>query len=89
MINMKIGMCGSLESNDCIITVKESSVIENEIKINSIVSDFFFDQIYSVIDATLNEKSIKNVLVECNDKGALDFTIKARLLCAINRYRGE
>ena len=36
-----------------------------------------------------NEKSIKNVLVECNDKGALDFTIKARLLCALERYFGE
>lgn len=86
---MKIGMCGSLESNDCIITVKESNNCDNEIIINSIVKDFFYDQIYQVIDETLKEKKIKNVLVDCNDKGALDFTIKARLLCALERFLGE
>ena len=86
---MKIGMCGSLESNDCIITVKESNNCDNEIIINSIVKDFFYDQIYQVIDETLKEKNIKNVLVDCNDKGALDFTIKARLLCALERFLGE
>ena len=86
---MKIGMCGSLESNDCIITVKENYTQTNEIKINSIVRDFFYDQIYDVIEKTLKENNIQNVIVECNDKAALDFTIKARLLCAINRYRGE
>lgn len=86
---MKIGMCGSLESNDCIITVKESINPNNEIVINSIVKDFFFEQIYQVIDETLKEKNISNVLIDCNDKGALDFTIKARLLCALERYFGE
>lgn len=86
---MKIGMCGSLESNDCIITVKECVNQNNEIMINSIVKDFFYEQIYQVIDETLKERKIKNVLVECNDKGALDFTIKARLLCALERYYGE
>ncbi|MBQ6817840.1 MAG: citrate lyase acyl carrier protein [Bacilli bacterium] len=86
---MKIGICGSMESNDCIITVKENYTQTNEIKINSIVRDFFYDQIYDVIEKTLKENNIQNVIVECNDKGALDFTIKARLLCAINRYRGE
>ena len=86
---MKIGMCGSLESNDWIITVKESINPNNEIVINSIVKDFFFEQIYQVIDETLKEKNISNVLIDCNDKGALDFTIKARLLCALERYFGE
>ena len=86
---MKIGICGSMESNDCIITVKENYTQTNEIKINSIVRDFFYDQIYQVIDETLKEKKIKNVLVDCNDKGALDFTIKARLLCALERFLGE
>ena len=90
MVNdMKIGVCGSMESNDCIITVKENDQNNNLIKINSIVGDFFYDQIYDVILKTLEENNIQNVIVECNDKGALDFTIKARLLCAINRYRGE
>lgn len=88
---MKIGMCGSIESNDCLIVIKdyENNKNENQIIIKSIVSDFFYDQIYEVIANTLKEKNINNVLVECTDKGALDYTIRARLLCAIERYIGE
>lgn len=85
---MRIGMCGSVESNDCLITIKENN-IGNKIIINSIVSDFFYNQIYEVIEKVLIEKNINNVIVECNDKGALDYTIKARLLCALERYFGE
>ena len=87
---MKIGICGSMESNDCIITIKENKKNNNEIVINSIVGDFFYKQIYETINQTLIENNIHNVIVECNDKGALDFTIKARLLCALKRFeKGE
>ena len=34
---------------------------------------------------TLNEYNIKNIKVECQDKGALDYTIKARLQTALRR----
>ena len=83
---MKIGMCGSMESNDCIITIKDNNQNKNNIMINSIVDDFFHQQIEGVIKSVLDEKNIKGVDIECNDKGALDFTIKARLLTAIDRY---
>lgn len=83
---MKIGMCGSMESNDCIITIKENEENKNAIIINSIVDDFFHKQIESVILSVLDEKKINGVTVECNDKGALDFTIRARTLTAIARY---
>lgn len=83
---MKLGMCGSMESNDCIITVRENSQDENHIYINSIVDDFFHVQIEEVIKEVLEEKKISGVDIECNDKGALDFTIRARLLTAIDRY---
>ena len=39
---MKIGICGSLESNDALITVKPSD--KQEIIIKSVVYDFFHEQ---------------------------------------------
>ena len=83
---MKLGMCGSMESNDCIITIKENCDNKNNILINSIVDDFFHKQIESVILSVLEEKKINGVDIECNDKGALDFTIRARMLTAIDRF---
>ncbi len=83
---MKIGMCGSMESNDCIITIKENGSDQNNIKIFSIVDDFFHKQIEQVIEDVLKEKKLSGVDIECNDKGALDFTIRARTITAIDRY---
>ena len=80
---MKIGVAGSLESNDAMITVKESDALK--ITVKSIVYDFFHLQIEEVIKSTLKAKNLKRVEVICEDKGALDYTIKARLLTAISR----
>lgn len=80
---MKIGYCGSVESNDCMITVTESDKLE--IEINSIVDDFFHDEIEKVIKDTLKDLNIDKIYVKCDDKGALNYTIKARLETAIAR----
>jgi len=80
---MKKGMAGSKESSDCMITVTESNV--QEIIIDSVVGAFFHDQIKAVIVSTLEEQNKLNVKVECVDRGALDSTIKARLLTALER----
>ena len=78
---MKKAQAGSVESNDVLITVSESDTLE--INITSIVSAFFYDQIYQVIKNTLAELNISKIKVEAIDKGALDYTIKARLITAI------
>ncbi len=80
---MKIGVSGSLESNDVLITVKECE--KQEIVIKSIVYDFFHLQIEQVIKETLKSVGKENLSVYCEDKGALDYTIRARLITAINR----
>jgi citrate lyase subunit gamma (acyl carrier protein) len=80
---MKVGVAGSVESNDILITVVESN--ELVIEITSIVDAFFNDQIEKVIKDTLEQLNIKNVKVTCQDKGALDYTIKARLVTALTR----
>ncbi|MBU1141448.1 MAG: citrate lyase acyl carrier protein, partial [Firmicutes bacterium] len=73
---MKIASAGTFESNDCLITVKKQTGMTIDIK--SIVYDQFKDQINRVIQDTLKELNIKNIHVTINDKGALDYTIKAR-----------
>ena len=80
---MKKAQAGSVESNDILITVSENDSLE--INITSIVSAFFYDQIHQVITSTLQELNINKIKVEAIDKGALDYTIKARLITAIER----
>ncbi len=83
---MKRGIAGSLESNDALITVKESDKLN--ITIKSIVYDFFHTQIEKVIRETLTELGVDKIDVVCDDKGALDYTIKARLVTAVKRMEG-
>ncbi len=80
---MKMGIAGTLESNDAMITVKDSDALI--ISVKSIVDDFFHDAIVKVIEDTLKELNIQKIEVICEDKGALDYTIKARLVTAIRR----
>lgn len=82
---MKIA-AGSLESSDCLITVTDSDKLD--IIIESVVFKQFGDDILKVITDTLKEHKINKIKVLCQDKGALDFTIKSRLETAILR-RGE
>ena len=84
---MKRGIAGTLESNDIMITVKESDALK--VTLNSIVYDFFHTRIEKLIYDTLAELGVDKVDVVCEDKGALDCTIKARLITAIQRMEGE
>ena len=77
---------GSLESSDCLITISDSDTLE--IVIESVVFKQFGDEILKVITDTLKEQKIEKIKVLCQDKGALDYTIKSRLETAILR-RGE
>jgi len=84
---MKMASAGTMESNDCYITVKEHH--ELKVEIESIVIDQFGDQIDKVIRETLEQLNVKKIFVHCNDKGALDYTIKARLITAVARMEGS
>ena len=77
---------GSLESSDCLITISNSDTIN--IVIESVVFKQFGDDILEVIKNTLKQHKIEQLDVLCQDKGALDYTIKSRLETAILR-RGE
>lgn len=75
---------GTYESNDVYIMLFP---VDDGIKIEleSVVYELFGDTIKNVILTTLHENNIENVHVKAIDKGALDFTIKARVLTAIKR----
>ncbi|WP_291258832.1 citrate lyase acyl carrier protein [Fusobacterium sp.] len=80
----KISRCGTLESNDIFIILAPG---ENgiEIELESSVEKQFGNHIKKVITEKLLDLGIKNVQVQAQDKGALDFTIRARIETAVNR----
>ncbi len=80
---MGVASAGTFESNDCLITVMHNEGTRIEVK--SIVFEQFGEQIYQVISDTLKEHNMDHIFVSVNDKGALDYTIRARLLTAIKR----
>lgn len=81
---MNIAVAGTLESNDCLITVKEQT--GRKIVIDSIVYEQFGEEIEKTIIAVLDEHNIKDIFVNIIDKGALNYTIKARLITALRRF---
>ena len=86
--NMKIhdvGIAGTLESSDISIYVEENTGKGIQIELKSTVENQFGKQIREVIKETLSELGVTDVIVRANDKGALDCTIRARVLTAVNR----
>lgn len=84
---MKTGVAGTKESNDALISVMECDALE--IEIHSIVDLLFHDQIEKVIRETLQEANMTRVRVVVYDKGALDYTIRARLVTALKRMKSD
>lgn len=84
---MKIGSAGTLESNDALVTVQEGVGIV--VSIDSIVDAFFHDRIEAAVRGELARMKKQNVHVTIQDKGALDFTLRARVRTAIERMEGS
>ncbi len=79
----RMAMAGSIESNDILVKVSEGTGVE--IDLNSQFEKQYGDDIREVIANTLKDLGVTNVYVEATDKGAIDFTIIARVKTAINR----
>ncbi|ERT69541.1 MAG: citrate lyase acyl carrier protein [Cetobacterium somerae] len=80
----KPAKCGTLESNDIFVMLTPS---ENgiSIELESVVEKQFGNHIKMVIEEKLKEMGITSVLVKAQDKGALDYTIRARIEGAVKR----
>ncbi len=81
---IKPSKAGTYESNDIYIMLFPGYE-ENLIELESVVYDCFGYQIKKVIKDVLKENNINHVLVKAIDKGALDYTIRARMITAIKR----
>jgi citrate lyase subunit gamma (acyl carrier protein) len=80
----KTAFAGTLESSDIMI-ILEKCDRGIEIDLNSTVEKQFGEHIKEVIKQTLMSLGATNVKVVAKDRGALDCTIKARVMTAYYR----
>jgi len=81
----KPAMAGTLESSDVQITLRPNLGQGIQINLQSDVKAMFGDAIEATVRNVLAEFDVKDALVDVNDKGALDFAIRARMECAVCR----
>lgn len=81
----KIAKAGTLESNDILIMVMPNENGGIELELESIVMKQFGAQIKKTILDKVAELGVENLTIKAQDKGALDYTIKARVQTAIER----
>lgn len=84
----KMATAGTVESNDILIMLSPSDS-GLDIEVESVVQKQYGDEIKVLIHDTLTEEGVTNAKVIAKDKGALDFTIKARLKACVKRGSGE
>ncbi|MTI15935.1 citrate lyase acyl carrier protein [Rhodobacteraceae bacterium RKSG542] len=84
MTTLKASIAGSLESNDCLVSIypDEDGL---SIAIESIVKEQFGALIELAIREELSLYEVENIRVLIKDKGALDCVIRARVAAALLR----
>lgn len=81
----KVAKAGTLESNDILIMVTPNESGKIEVELESIVMQQFGDVIEQVILHKVKEMQVEGITIKAYDKGALDYTIGARVETAIKR----
>lgn len=81
----KPAVAGTLESSDVQITLRPNPGQGIQIFLESDVKALFGQAIEDTVRTVLEEFQVVDALVEVNDKGALDFAIRARMECAVCR----
>ena len=82
------GTAGTMESSDILVTIAPSEEEGISLYLSSSVLKQFGRKIEEVIRQTLTDMGIESALVHAVDRGALDCTIKARVLAATYRACG-
>ena len=85
MILKKPAMAGTLESSDVQITLRPNPNGGVQLNLRSDVMAQFGDAIRDTVLEELKKFDLNDVVVDVEDKGALDFVIRSRLQCAICR----
>lgn len=85
----QISQAGTLESSDILIQLSPAEPGTGiKLALESPVRKQFGTRILQIISAELQRAGINDVLVSANDRGALDYTIEARIQAAIARASG-
>lgn len=81
----KAAKAGTLESNDILIMVMPNDSGNVELELESIVMQQFGEVIRQVILDKVQEMGIGGITIKAQDKGALDYTIRARVETVVKR----
>lgn len=83
---LKTAQAGTLESSDIMITVAPGTAGSGVvIELESIVMAQYGDDIRLTLENTLAEQGCTDIYIKASDRGALDCTIRARMLTALSR----
>lgn len=83
------GLAGTMESSDIQVLIEPTDEQGIELNLQSSVEKQFGRQIRRVILETLAHLGVEAARLEVVDKGALDCTIKARVIAAVHRASGK
>jgi citrate lyase subunit gamma (acyl carrier protein) len=84
----KTAVAGSLESNDILVSAFPSEDGAVKLELQSIVYKQFSEQILESAQEVLDKLGVTGGRFQLVDKGALDYTIKARMETAVVRALG-
>lgn len=80
-------LAGSLESNDVLVILRPSKTGTLDVSLESIVEKQFAESLKNIVTETINKHGITAGEINIQDRGALDFVIRARLETAIDRAK--
>jgi citrate lyase subunit gamma (acyl carrier protein) len=80
---IKKASCGKEDKSDCFITIVPKDSLQ--IEIHSKVQELFGKAIEKTVREVLRDNNIEKGYILVKDFGALDWVIRARLECALQR----
>lgn len=80
---------GTLESSDVYVTAAPNEKGGRDIHIESPVLRLYEEQMLKVIGDALDQLEVKDVILTCKDRGAIDCVFRARVMAAVCRASGE
>lgn len=78
-------MAGTLESNDVMVTVSPAEGLE--VQVASIVLNQFGEELKRVALDTARQLGAEHALIELDDRGAVECTVRARVETALTRAK--
>jgi citrate lyase subunit gamma (acyl carrier protein) len=87
---LKAAQAGSVESSDILVMLAPADPGTGILmELTSPTMQQYGDHIKKVILKTLEEQGVTDAIINANEKGALDYTIEARVRTAVKRAAGQ